>query len=288
MDLPQSRAAVPRLEFLPTAGSTNDELREAATGPSASAWPHGSVIVTDDQTRGRGRMGRTWLAPTGKTLAISVLLRPELPGGQPFPPEAYGWLPLIAGAAMTEAVRRAVDAAASATGGDEEDDDGTGGVEVVLKWPNDVLVSGYKVCGILSELLPPSTGPGTTGAVVVGAGLNLTLDEHDLPTLTSTSLLLVTGVQPDADAVLADYLSGLLALVRSFTEHGADAAASGIASRVSDLCGTLGSEVRVELPGDRELVGVAERLDRDGRLIVRDGNGEPQAVAAGDVTHLRY
>jgi BirA family biotin operon repressor/biotin-[acetyl-CoA-carboxylase] ligase len=284
MDLPQSRAAVPRLEFLASTGSTNDDLRVAASGADAAAWPHGSVIVTDDQTRGRGRLGRTWLAPTGKTLAISVLLRPELPGGAPFPPEAYGWLPLIAGAAMTEAVRRAVDAAASAA--DDEDD--TGGVEVVLKWPNDVLVSGYKVCGILSELLPPSTGSGTTGAVVVGAGLNLTLDEHDLPTLTSTSLLLVTGVQPDADAILADYLSGLLGLVRSFTEHGADAAASGIASRVSELCGTLGSEVRVELPGDRELIGVAERLDRDGRLIVRDGNGDPQSVAAGDVTHLRY
>jgi BirA family biotin operon repressor/biotin-[acetyl-CoA-carboxylase] ligase len=281
MDLPHSRAAVPRLEFLPTAGSTNDELREAATGPSAAAWPHGSVIVTDDQTRGRGRMGRTWLAPTGKTLAISVLLRPELPGGEPFPPEAYGWLPLIAGAAMTEAVRHAVDAAASAVD-DEADEDGTGGVEVELKWPNDVLVSGFKICGILSELLPES------GAVVVGAGLNLTLDEHDLPTLTSTSLVLVTGVQPDADSVLADYLTGFLTLVRAFAEHGADAAASGIASRVSELCGTLGSEVRVELPGDRELLGVAERLDRDGRLIVRDRNGEPQTVAAGDVTHLRY
>jgi BirA family biotin operon repressor/biotin-[acetyl-CoA-carboxylase] ligase len=281
MDLPQSRAAVPRLEFLPTAGSTNDELREAATGPSAAAWPHGSVIVTDDQTRGRGRMGRTWLAPTGKTLAISVLLRPELPGGRPFPPEAFGWLPLIAGAAMTEAVRHAVDAAASAVD-DEGDEDGTGGVEVELKWPNDVLVSGFKICGILSELLPES------GAVVVGAGLNLTLDEHDLPTLTSTSLVLVTGVQPDADSVLADYLTGFLTLVRAFAEHGADAAASGIASWVSELCGTLGSEVRVELPGDRELLGVAERLDRDGRLIVRDRNGEPQTVAAGDVTHLRY
>ncbi len=113
MDLPLSRAAVPRLEFLASAGSTNDEMREAATGPDAAAWPHGAVIVTDDQTRGRGRLGRTWLAPTGKSLAISVLLRPELPGGAQFPPEGYGWIPLIAGAAMTEAVRRAVDAAAS-------------------------------------------------------------------------------------------------------------------------------------------------------------------------------
>ncbi|MGW9182111.1 biotin--[acetyl-CoA-carboxylase] ligase [Agromyces sp. NPDC055661] len=287
MDLPLSRAAVPRLEFLATAGSTNDELRTAATGADAAAWPHGAVIVTDDQTSGRGRLGRTWSAPTGKTLAISVLLRPELPGGAPFPSEGYGWIPLIAGAAMTEAVRRAVEGAASARAEDAEEDDGSGGVEVELKWPNDVLVSGYKVCGILSELLPPSTGSGTP-AVVVGAGLNLTLDEHDLPTLTSTSLLLVTGVQPDADRVLADYLGTFLSLVRAFAEHGADAAASGIADRVSSLCGTLGAEVRVELPGGHELLGVAERLDADGRLLVRDRNGEAQAVAAGDVTHLRY
>lgn len=299
MDLPKSRAVVPRLGYLASTGSTNDDLRAAATGADAAAWPHGSVIVTDDQTRGRGRLGRTWLAPTGKTLAISVLLRPELPGGRPFPAEAYGWIPLIAGAAMTEAVRRAVDdAAASRADDDDEGDDGTGVLDVVLKWPNDVLVSGYKICGILSELLPvaePSVAQPPIAepvepspAVIVGAGLNLTLDEHDLPTLTSTSLLLATGVQPDADQVLADYLSGLLSLVRAFAEQGADAAASGIAGRVSDLCGTLGAEVRVELPGDRVLLGVAERIDADGRLLVRDANDELQAVAAGDVTHLRY
>ena len=77
-------------------------------------------------------------------------------------------------------------------------------------------------------------------------------------------------MQPDADAVLADYLGSFLGLLRAFAEHGADAAASGIADRVSALCGTLGSEVRVELPGERELIGVAERLDRDGRLVVLD------------------
>ena len=123
----------------------------------------------------------------------------------------------------------------------------------------------------------------------MGAGLNLTLDEHDLPTLTSTSLLLATGRAPDADAVLADYLGGFLDLFRDLAAAGGDAAASGVDRRVSALCGTLGSEVRVQLPGERELIGRAERLDRDGRLVVIDReNGEPQAVAAGDVTHLRY
>ncbi|MFF2370028.1 biotin--[acetyl-CoA-carboxylase] ligase [Agromyces sp. NPDC058110] len=282
MDLPKSRAVAPRLEFLVTATSTNDALREAAGGADAAGWPHGAVLVTDDQTRGRGRLGRTWLAPTGKTLAISVLLRPQDVAGGPLPSDAYGWIPLIAGAAMTEAVTRAV-AAAGASAPPADPDDTSGGVEVALKWPNDVLVSGFKVCGILSELLPES------GAVIVGAGLNLTLDEHDLPTLTSTSLLLATGVAPDADAVLADYLAGFARLFDAFAAAGGDAEASGVAAVVAGLCGTLGSEVRVELPGDEELLGTAERLDADGRLVVRAReNGEEQAVAAGDVTHLRY
>jgi BirA family biotin operon repressor/biotin-[acetyl-CoA-carboxylase] ligase len=282
MEWERSRAVVPRFEWLDTTGSTNDVLREAATGPDAAGWPHGAVVVTDDQTRGRGRLGRTWLAPTGKTLAISVLLRPAASArgtGRPLPPDAFGWLPLIAGVAMTEAVRDAVAAASADRGGE---DDGTGGVEVELKWPNDVLVSGYKACGILSELVADD-------AVVIGAGLNLTLDEHDLPTLTSTSLLLATGRRPDADAVLSGYLSRLLELVDRFLASGGDPAASGVADRVAAVCGTLGQEVRVELPGGGELIGVAERLDDDGRLVVRDReNGEPQAVAAGDVTHLRY
>ncbi|MFB9309255.1 BirA family biotin operon repressor/biotin-[acetyl-CoA-carboxylase] ligase [Agromyces hippuratus] len=313
MDWERSRAAVPRFEFRDEVGSTNDELRAAASGPDAAEWGHGAVLVTDNQTHGRGRLGRVWLAPTGKTLAISVLLRPELDGGAPLPPDAYGWIPLIAGAAMTEAVRRAVElhvppGTTDATAGsmpspaeqqgpaasarpsrrrlraeEAEGPDGSGGVDVELKWPNDVLVSGYKICGILSELLPDS------GAVIVGAGLNLTLDEHDLPTLTSTSLLLVTGAQPDADAVLADYLGTFLEMFGAFVASGADAVASGVAARVAELCGTIGSEVRVELPGDRELLGHAERLDDDGRLVVIDReNGEPWSVAAGDVTHLRY
>ncbi|KRC60491.1 hypothetical protein ASE14_05600 [Agromyces sp. Root81] len=309
MDWERSRAAVPRFEFRDEVGSTNDELREAASGSDAAEWGHGAALVTDNQTRGRGRLGRVWLAPTGKTLAISVLLRPGLAGGPAFPPDAYGWIPLIAGAAMTEAVQRAVEphlqATAAAVAGSEPGDgppaaaprrrrrgprpeeterpDESGGVDVELKWPNDVLVSGYKICGILSELLPDS------GAVIVGAGLNLTLDEHDLPTLTSTSLLLVTGEQPDADAVLADYLGTFLELFDAFARSGGDAEASGIAARVTALCGTIGGDVRVELPGDRELLGRAERLDGDGRLVVIDReNGEPWSVAAGDVTHLRY
>lgn len=277
MEFPSSSGIGARFEYLDQAGSTNDVLVARATGPDAEGWPDLSVIVTDNQTSGRGRLGRSWAAPSGKSLAISVLLRPRRAGGA-VPPHRFGWLPLLAGAAMTRAVRAAVDAAASPAGDEEAPRH-----EVALKWPNDVLIDGYKVSGILSELLPDASG------VCIGAGINLALDEHDLPTLTSTSLMLVTGVAPDPDAVLAGYLTELRGLTGTFLEHGADPVASGLHDTVSALCGTLGSLVRVELPGGHELVGTAVGLDPDGRLIVEDQHtGEPTAVAAGDVTHLRY
>jgi BirA family biotin operon repressor/biotin-[acetyl-CoA-carboxylase] ligase len=277
MEFPISSGLGARFEYLDEAGSTNDVLVTRATGPDALAWPDLSVIVTDNQTRGRGRLGRSWLAPSGKSLAISVLLRPRLADG-PLPVNRYGWFPLLAGAAMTAAVRGVLDAAAAPAG--EED---APRHDVVLKWPNDVLIDGYKVSGILSELLPDASG------LCIGSGLNLALDEHDLPTLTSTSLLLVTGGAPDADAVLAAYLTELRTLTEAFLAAGADPVASGLHARVTELCGTLGSAVRVELPGGQDLVGTARALDPDGRLIVEDQDtGELQAVAAGDVTHLRY
>jgi BirA family biotin operon repressor/biotin-[acetyl-CoA-carboxylase] ligase len=277
MEFPISSGIGARFEYLDEAGSTNDVLVTRATGPDANAWPDLSVIVTDNQTHGRGRLGRSWLAPSGKSLAISVLLRPRLADG-PLPVNRYGWFPLLAGAAMTTAVRGVLHAAAPA--GEEED---VARHEVVLKWPNDVLIDGYKVSGILSELLPDASG------LCIGAGLNLALDEHDLPTLTSTSLLLATGSIPDADAVLAAYLTELRRLSGAFLAAGADPVGSGLQDRVTELCGTLGSAVRVELPGGHDLVGTAVGLDVDGRLLVEDqDSGDVQAVAAGDVTHLRY
>ncbi|TFB91014.1 biotin--[acetyl-CoA-carboxylase] ligase [Cryobacterium sp. HLT2-28] len=280
MEFPLSRDAGARFEYLAEAGSTNDVLVAHATGADAAAWPDLSVVVTDNQTRGRGRLGRTWLAPTGKSLAISVLLRP-VHAGTPLPVDHFGWFPLLAGTAMTRAVREVVDA--SLAGPAPEPEEGHPVHEVTLKWPNDVLIDGYKVSGILSELLPDARG------LVIGAGLNVSLDEHDLPTLTSTSLMLVIGSAPDPDAVLARYLTELRGLTGAFLAAGGDPVRSGLLAAVREVCGTLGATVRVQLPGGDDLVGVAIDLDRDGRLIIEDqANGELQAVAAGDVTHLRY
>src|SRR6187402_585115 len=161
MKLPLSLDVVPDLDLRGSVGSTNDVLVERAASVADFA-----VVVTDDQTAGRGRLGREWIAPAGKCLAVSVLLRPVLPGGEPLALEHFGWLPLLAGVAMARAVQPLVSGS------------------VGLKWPNDVQVDGLKVSGLLAELLA------TGDAVVLGAGVNLLLTEDELPTAMATSLVL--------------------------------------------------------------------------------------------------
>ncbi|UAJ80540.1 biotin--[acetyl-CoA-carboxylase] ligase [Leifsonia sp. ZF2019] len=249
----RSRAVVPVLEVLDEAGSTNDVLTARA-----ATLPDLSVIVTGNQTGGRGRLGRVWVAPPGRTLAISVLLRPD-----GLAPEAFGWFPLLAGLAMSRAVAPLVP--------------GT----VAVKWPNDVLIDGAKVSGTLSELLPDLSG------LVIGAGVNLSQEAEELPTETSTSLVLAGAESPDADIVLSSYLTQLTALYREYLTAGGDAVRSALRDEVAEACHTLGRAVRVELPGGDTLLGTAVGIDADGRLIVESETGRT-AVAAGDVTHLRY
>jgi BirA family biotin operon repressor/biotin-[acetyl-CoA-carboxylase] ligase len=159
------------------------------------------------------------------------------------------------------------------------------GAAATLKWPNDVLIGGRKVCGILAELLPDAAG------VVIGSGVNLTLGDQDLPVPTATSLRL-EGVEATADAVLTGYVAEVAALLAAFEAANGDADRSGLRAAVTESCDTIGRAVRVELPSRGHLVGAAIGLDPDGRLLVQDENPEPGrdaiAVAAGDVTHLRY
>ena len=266
MELPLSFSVAPGLVELDSAGSTNDEL--VARAASSEDF---SVLITTDQTAGRGRLGRQWVAPRGTALATSVLLRPVLPAGEPLALEHYGWLPLISGLAMARAV-------ASVLPDGEE--------RVGLKWPNDVQVNGAKICGILAELLPGGD------SVVVGAGLNVSMTREQLPIPTATSLALSGATLAGdelADAALAAYLTGLRGLYSDFVSLGADAEGSGVLDALRDACTTLGREVHVQLPGGDELRGTATDIDRSGRLVVRAfSNGHSVAVAAGDVTHVRY
>ncbi|NQX27057.1 biotin--[acetyl-CoA-carboxylase] ligase [Microbacteriaceae bacterium VKM Ac-2854] len=265
MNLERSRSAAAHLLWLDETGSTNDELRSrAASAPGE--WPHLSVVATANQTAGRGRLGRVWVAPPGKTLAASTLVDVRT-----IDAESLGWVSLIAGVAIARAVRALVPAS----------------VSVGVKWPNDVLVDGAKVSGILAERMPD-------GRVIIGTGVNLLLTAEELPTTTSTSIALLGG-DGDFDALLAAYLRELDALLDAFRASGGDAESSGVRAAVLAECLTLGRTVSVERPAVAPVVGLAADLDRDGRLVVEPpaGSGEPAGharlvVAVGDVTHLRH
>jgi BirA family transcriptional regulator, biotin operon repressor / biotin---[acetyl-CoA-carboxylase] ligase len=254
MELPGSSSLVARLLVLPEAGSTNTELVRLA-GEEPGAWPAPAVLVTDHQTAGRGRLGRTWTARAGDSLAMSVLLRPAVPR------ERLGWLSLAGGAAMTEALRGL-------------------GVAAAAKWPNDVLIGGRKVCGVLAEALPD-------GGVVVGAGLNHATPRDALPVPTATSLA-IEGGPTSPDVLVAAYLRRLLALVGAFEATGGDPERSGLRTAVLAVSDTIGRQVRISLP-DGPIVGQAVDIDDAGRIVVDRGPAlGTTACATGDVEHLRY
>jgi len=230
-------------------GSTNADL---ATQARAGA-PSGAVLVSAHQDGGRGRLGRSWSAPPGASLAISVLLRPPAE----VPVTRWLWLPLLTGVAV-------VDAIAAATG-----------LTAELKWPNDVLIGGRKLCGILSERIISDD----QAAVVIGMGINTRLRAEQLPVPTATSLALA-GVMVDEQRLVVALLGALGGWYRRWLD-GED-----LASVLTDRCDTIGRPVRVELVGRPAVIGEAIGIDAEGRLVVRSGSHQ-QAFSAGDVVHLR-
>jgi BirA family biotin operon repressor/biotin-[acetyl-CoA-carboxylase] ligase len=238
------------LRVLESSPSTNAEVAAAARDDA----PEGLVVLAESQTAGRGRRDRSWTTPPRAGLTFSVLLRPT------FPAAGWGWLPLLAGLAVATPLTTLSE------------------LDVRLKWPNDVLVGERKLGGILTEVV--GTG------VVVGIGLNVSLRPDELPVPTATSLAIEGSAVVDRDPVLRAVLREFERRYVDLTRASGDAAACGLATDYRVACSTLGREVRVDLPGNRELDGSAIDVDSDGRLVL-DGAGGRQTVAAGDVVHIR-
>ena len=240
------------VDIVASTGSTNADLLRRGGA-------EGQVLVAEEQTAGRGRMGRPWVSHPGASLTFSVLLRPAA-----IPASRRGWLPLLTGVSVAVAVRE------------------VSAVAAVLKWPNDVLVGPRKLAGILAEQ--------SGDLVVIGIGINVATPAGALPAaaggLRATSLL-AEGAAVSREAVLAAILPELERRYLGFRAD-PDVARGGLLADYRALCATLGRSVRVELPGGRVLSGEAEGIDSGGRLLVAEGGGaSPTPVAAGDVIHVR-
>lgn len=241
------------VSILAETGSTNEDLLAAAR----LGAPEGTVLAAEAQNAGRGRLSRAWVSVPGAALTFSVLLRPAA-----VPPASKGWVPLLTGVAVACALRAVA------------------GVDARLKWPNDVLVHGAKLAGILAEQ--------AEDAVVVGTGINVLAGRDELPSDSATSLALLGASCTDREVLLAGLLAEIERWYLRWTGASAagDADACGLRQDYLRLCSTIGRRVRVALPGGQELTGTACDVDRSGRLVISAAGGLV-SVSAGDVVHVR-
>lgn len=256
------------IEFHEALGSTNDRARALAADPGLP-W---QVVVTDHQTGGRGRLGRTWQVPDRASVAVSALVPLA-------DPATAGWAPLLAGVALQRAIAEVTAAAGTP-------------LHPMLKWPNDVLIpedGNRKVSGILCELVQLGDGH----AVIIGTGVNVHQTRDELPVDTATSLDLCGARVRREDLVVA-YLRHLGELLRPLTQQGtsgpsgqasADATKDARAAYLQ-VCSTIGARVRVQLPASAITEGTATGIDASGALLVETAEGL-QTFAAGDVVHVR-
>ncbi|GII90966.1 biotin--[acetyl-CoA-carboxylase] ligase [Sinosporangium siamense] len=239
------------ITVVPRTGSTNADLAQAVRG----GGKEGQVLIAEAQAAGRGRLGRSWVSPPRSGLAISMVLRPDVPVAR------HGWLPLLVGLAAATAVRR------------------LGEIDVRLKWPNDLLVDERKLAGVLAERVD--------SCVVIGIGLNVTLRPDELPVPTATSLAIEEAACVDREPLAKAILRDIEETYRDWIAADGDADASGLRAACLAATATIGRDIRVELPGERMLIGRATGIDSSGQLLVTTADGREHSLSAGDVVHVR-
>jgi BirA family biotin operon repressor/biotin-[acetyl-CoA-carboxylase] ligase len=234
-----------------------DSTNRAAAALASNKAPHGTVVVAETQTQGRGRLGRVWISPPGVNLYFSILLHP------PAPPRTATWLPLSTALAVVRAINQVT------------------GLACRLKWPNDIIVDqthpSLKLAGVLAEA--------ADSQVVVGIGVNVNMVSDAMPLelrSIATSILMETGRWVDR----VDLLAHILEEVEQIYETGHSSLDESM-SAYRACCSTLGKPVQVKLVGGSVLEGLAEAIATDGALCLRRRDGSLLEIRAGDVVHLR-
>ena len=241
------------LHFFATLDSTNTYAARLAR----EGAPEGTVVIADSQSSGRGRLGRTWVSPPTVNLYLSVILRP------PGPAAAAPQLSLLAAVAVAEAITQVC------------------GLTPAIKWPNDVLVGGKKVCGILAEM---QTEAETLGAVVLGIGVNLNAPLTAFPEELrdkASSLLLASGQPVDRSAFTASLLTQLEKAYVLWLGGGFSALRPAWGRHAAGL---IGKQITVAAP-EGTVAGTVLGFDTDGALLLREEqSGALRRLLAGDVT----
>jgi BirA family biotin operon repressor/biotin-[acetyl-CoA-carboxylase] ligase len=230
-------------------GSTNADVRIAAE----SAETEGLVVIAERQIGGRGRLERQWESPARAGVLMSLLLRPRVPTGR------LPLVPLLTGVAVAEAVRAVAE------------------LPAMVKWPNDVLIDGRKLGGILVERT-------ADGAVVVGIGVNVSTRPDEMPVPTGTSIQMAGGA-PDRESLVKEILRAFERRYVAFTH--AEGMPGSVLPAYREVCETIGREVDVQLPDGASARGVAVGVDDGGMLVVRGADGVERTWSAGDVVHVR-
>ena len=216
--------------------------------------PHGTVVIADEQTQGKGRRGRQWVTPKGTSIAVTKLLKPDMP------PERASMLTLVEGLSVAQAIRKLYNLDAS------------------IKWPNDVVVSNRKICGILTEM---SAQMDYINYIVIGTGINTNLREfpEELKDI-ATSLMIEVG----HEVKRAELVAALLEIFeKNYEIFSKTWDLSGLMQDYNDILVNREAQVRVLQPGN-EYTGIARGIDEKGQLLVEREDQTIEKVYAGEVS----
>lgn len=273
---------VSKLEVVSATGSTNTDLM-AALRTDPGAWPHGSILIADHQQAGRGRGGRDWQTPPQTALTFSLVLKFEQDSA------VLPALPALIGLGALQAIRA------------------TAGLPAELKWPNDIVLPApgeeplpgwgiwRKVGGVLIEVLPgtagaipTASGPAAAGpTAVVGLGINVHQEAHELPVPHATSLRHAGARGVGRKLLLVALAQALLNISDQLSAAGGDLATSELLEQVASHSVLLGQALEVKLPGGKVLRGTGTGLGASGELLVTDATGDMHTISSADVELIR-
>ena len=230
--------------------STNDYIKKLAE----EGAPHGTLAVADYQSGGKGRRGRSWVTPHGSAIAMSILVRPKLA------PEKASMMTLVAGMAVAKSVKEVT------------------GLDVKIKWPNDVVINGRKISGTLTEM---SMELGAIHYIVIGTGINANVTEfpEEIKDI-ATSLILEKGEKVDRAAIICAHMEAFEDFYDRFMEYGD---MTLLKEDYQELLANQNQQVRVLEPGN-EYMGIARGIDELGQLLVEKEDGSIVKVYAGEVS----